>query len=132
MALATGGAARLGQQHSGVGGGGPTFLNPGKYEIPAGGMGDGYYRPSLNLIRDIDKQTLVNGSVSFDDSDANSGGIGTDRSRRTQMSFTKYLREPEEIEIDPFESTLLLYAVALEHRMAMTNRKATLNGSTHI
>ena len=28
------------------------------------------------------------------------------------MSFAKYLREPDEIEIDPFESTLLLYAVS--------------------
>jgi hypothetical protein len=28
------------------------------------------------------------------------------------MTFTKFLREPNEIEIDPFKSTLFLYAVA--------------------
>ena len=45
------------------------FMNPGKYEILAGGIvkNGEYNRPSLNLLRDIDKQTLINRSVSVID-----------------------------------------------------------------
>lgn len=91
--------------------GGPAFTNPGKYEIPAGGlMGKGYYGPSLTFLRDGDRQTLMDGSV-FEIDPLKVNGIPAGQ-RRTGMTFTKYLREPEEIEIDPFKETLLLYAVA--------------------
>lgn len=94
--------------------GGPAFTNPGKYEISAGGLlGKGYNGPSLTMLREMEKQTLVNGSVSIEDPySSTSGGAVATEERRTRMSFAKYLREPGEIEIDPFDETLLLYAVA--------------------
>lgn len=103
----------LGQQNAIVDGG-PSFANPGKYAIPPGGMdGKGYYGPSLTLLSNANTQTLVNGSVSIQDPYAY-GGVISDQSTtlHTQMSFAKYLKEPGEIEIDPYSSTLILYAVA--------------------
>ena len=52
------------------------FMNPGKYEIPAGGIGKngGYNGPSLNILNDVDKQILINGSVSIIDPFAANGG----------------------------------------------------------
>ncbi|KAL7547510.1 hypothetical protein ACHAWF_010803 [Thalassiosira exigua] len=91
--------------------GGPRFVNPGKYVIPAGGMGDnGFSGPGLKLLSD--KQTLMNGSVAVMDRLASMGITSNQKVIHTTMSFAKYLREPGEIEIDPFGSTLLLYAVA--------------------
>jgi len=94
--------------------GGPAFTNPGKYEISAGGLlGKGYNGPSLTMLREMNKQTLVNGSVSIEDPySSTSDGADATEERRTRMSFAKYLREPGEIEIDPFDKTLFLYAVA--------------------
>merc|ERR1712127_377652 len=86
---------------------GPTFSNPGKYEIPAGGWnGKGYYGPSLMSSREASAQTLINGSVSI------MGPPAAGERGRTSLSFAKYLREPDEIEIDPFKETMLLYAAA--------------------
>jgi hypothetical protein len=83
--------------------GGPYFVNPGKYEIPAGGL-DGYYGPSLGFLMSGSQQTLVNASVTTSD-DLNQ--------TVTRLSFAKYLREPGEIEINPMSGpTLILYAVA--------------------
>lgn len=83
--------------------GGPYFFNPGKYEIPAGGL-EGYYGPSLNLLMNGYQQTLVNASAT----------ISLDSNQTvTRLSFAKYLREPGEIEINPLTGpTLILYAVA--------------------
>jgi len=110
------GTATLGQQSMGGLSDGPKFVNPAKYVIPAGGIGkNGFSGPSLTLLASADKQTLVNGSVSvaFDD-DQLGGGVISDQGQGviTRLSFGKYLREPNEIEIDPFGVTLLLYAVA--------------------
>jgi hypothetical protein len=83
--------------------GGPYFVNPGKYEIPAGGL-QGYYGPSLNFLMSGSQQTLVNAStiISYDSNQTT-----------TRLSFAKYLREPGEIEINPMSGpTLILYAVA--------------------
>jgi hypothetical protein len=83
--------------------GGPYFVNPGKYEIPAGGL-EGYYGPSLNLLMSGYQQTLLNASAttSYDSNQT-----------ITRLSFAKYLREPGEIEINPLTGpTLILYAVA--------------------
>ncbi|KAL7442855.1 hypothetical protein ACHAXM_008556 [Skeletonema potamos] len=83
--------------------GGPYFVNPGKYEIPAGGL-QGYYGPSLNFLMSGSQQTLVNAStiISYDPNQTT-----------TRLSFAKYLREPGEIEINPMSGpTLILYAVA--------------------
>lgn len=110
--VATGGTAALGQQVGGIGG--PSFANPAKYIIPAGGIGDDAYSgPNLRLLSDIDKQTLINGSVSIVDPYTAGGLVTTQSKMRTQMSFAKYLEEDGEIEIDPFGSTLLLYAVSV-------------------
>ena len=94
---------------------GPKFFNPAKYLIPAGGIGkNGFSGPSLTLLASADKQTLVNGSVSVAFDDDQLGGVISDQGQGviTRLSFGKYLREPNEIEIDPFGVTLLLYAVA--------------------
>ncbi len=101
--------AGLGQQLAPLTGG-PAFFNPGKYVIPAGGIGkDAYSGPSLQLLTEVDKQTLMNATV-VADAYAQDGFL-TDQ-RVTRMSFAKYLREPDEIEIRPTEPTLLLYAVS--------------------
>ena len=85
-----------------------AFQNPAKYDIPAGGAG-GDHGPSLRLLRRTEQQTLVNGSVlNVLDPYYNDGG----ERHTARMSFGKYLREPGEVEIDPFQSTLLLYAVS--------------------
>lgn len=110
VAVATEGSASLGQQNHALEGG-PVFVNPGKYEIPAGGIEDGFSGPSLNLLSDIDKQTLINGSVSATNAYLDPDDTVSDM-MITKLSFVKYLRESEEIEIDPYEATLLLYAVA--------------------
>eukprot|EP00581_Thalassiosira_minuscula_P017730 CAMPEP_0183720986 /NCGR_PEP_ID=MMETSP0737-20130205/13442_1 /TAXON_ID=385413 /ORGANISM="Thalassiosira miniscula, Strain CCMP1093" /LENGTH=1009 /DNA_ID=CAMNT_0025950945 /DNA_START=38 /DNA_END=3067 /DNA_ORIENTATION=+ len=101
----------LGQQYAGLEGG-PTFVNPGKYVIPPGGVnGDGYYGPKLDLLSPIDMQTLVNASVSSMNSYMEPNPAVADFVS-TKISFIKYLREPGEIEIFPSRDTLLLYAVA--------------------
>jgi nitrate reductase NapE component len=86
---------------------GPTLVNPGKYEIPAGGGVDGYTGPGIETMLPLERQTLLNSSVAI---------IGPDddplQKHTTTMTFTKYLIEPDEIEIDPYEKTLFLYAVA--------------------
>jgi hypothetical protein len=109
------GSATLGQQSMGGLSDGPKFFNPAKYIIPAGGIGkNGFSGPSLTLLASADKQTLVNGSVSVVFDDDQLGGVISDQGQGviTRLSFGKYLREPNEIEIDPFGVTLLLYAVA--------------------
>ncbi len=84
--------------------GGPSFVNPGKYDIRAGGL-DGYYGPSLQFLMSDNQQTLLNASVTTSDDDSNQ--------TVTRLSFAKYLREPGEIEINPLGGpTLILYAVA--------------------
>jgi hypothetical protein len=118
VAVAEGGSAGLGQQSNVALVDGPTFINPAKYLLPAGGTGkDGYSGPSLNLLVGAEKQTLVNGSVSVVEGQQLGGGIISDQDQismqqKTRLSFTKYLRELNEIEIDPYGSTLFLYAVA--------------------
>lgn len=83
--------------------GGPSFVNPGKYDIRAGGL-DGYYGPSLNFLMSDNQQTLLNASVTTSDES---------NQTVTRLSFVKYLREPGEIEIKPLGGpTLILYAVA--------------------
>jgi len=94
--------AALGQQNSPMDGA-PYYVNPGKYEIPAGGY-DGYSGPSLSVMRPYDYQTLT-------DAWTNTTTDG-DGSEITQLAFTKYLKEPGEINLNPFKSTLFLYAVA--------------------
>lgn len=109
------GSATLGQQSMGVLSDGPKFFNPAKYIIPAGGIGkNGFSGPSLTLLASADKQTLVNGSVSVVFHDDQLGGVISDQGQgvMTRLSFGKYLQEPNEIEIDPFGVTSLLYAVA--------------------
>ena len=73
----------------------------------SGGGVDGYTGPSINTMLPIEKQTLLDATIAI---------IGPDdnplQKQTTTMTFTKYLIEPDEIEIDPFEKTLLLYAVA--------------------
>ena len=99
------GSVSLGQQLGGGIEGGPPFANPAKYDIRAGGIGDDAYNgPALSGLREIDKQTLVNGSTIF--------VIDQGGEVHTQMYFTKFLREPGEIDIDPYGYTLLLFAVA--------------------
>jgi len=103
--------ASLGQQLAGLEGG-PTFANPGKYEIPAGGIEeDGFSGPSLKLLRDYDEQTLRDGSVSTIETSLGPGRNTSDFTT-TNMSFEKYLREPNEIEIHLYKRTLFMYAVA--------------------
>eukprot|EP00804_Cyclotella_cryptica_P008835 CCRYP_013066-RA/>CCRYP_013066-RA protein AED:0.01 eAED:0.01 QI:456/1/1/1/0/0/2/438/883 len=85
---------------------GPTLFNPGKYEIPAGGV-DGYAGPSIDTMLPPNRQTLGNATVAIIGPDDNPLQKPT-----TTMTFTKFLREPNEIEIDPFKSTLFVYAVA--------------------
>lgn len=118
VAVAEDGSASLGQQSNVALEDGPAFINPAKYLIPAGGTGkDGYSGPSLNLLVNVDKQTLVNGSVSIVEGQQSGGGIISVQDQnsmpKTRLSFVKYLRELNEIEIDPYGSTLLLYVVAL-------------------
>lgn len=108
-AMSTDSDANIGQQTT-VLDDGPEFVNPGKYVIPAGGD-NGYYGPSLQWLRDTDEQTLMDASVSkvngyMDPDDA------VLEFMMTKMSFAKYLREPGEIDIDPYTPTLLLFAVA--------------------
>ena len=55
-------------------------------------------------MKSFDSQTLSNMSVLTTRTN--------DDTLVTHMSFAKYLREPGEIEIDPFKSNLFLYAVA--------------------
>ena len=118
-AVSMDGSASLGQQNLALESRKqPAFANPGKYAIPAGGvegMGKkvGYYGPSLKFLSEnANKQTLINGSVAIVDPYA-AGGIVSDQSKRhTTLSFAKYLREPGEISVDPYGSTLVLYAVA--------------------
>jgi hypothetical protein len=118
VAVAKGGNSALGLQNLALTDG-PAFINPAKYLIPAGGAGkDGYNGPSLNLLVGADKQTLVRGSVSVVEGQQSGGGIISDQDQnliqqKTHLSFAKYLRELNEIEIDPYGSTLLLYVVAL-------------------
>jgi len=109
-AMSTDNSTSLGQQNVALENG-PQFVNPGKYEIPAGGIGnDAYYGPGLKLLRDIDGQTLIDGTISMVDPYAN---LVSDQSKKsTVLSFAKYLREPGEIEINPYVSTLLMYVVA--------------------
>jgi len=112
-AVAEGGSASLGQQSNVALENGPAFVNPAKYLIPAGGTGkDGYSGPSLNLLVDVDRQTLVNGSVSVVVDQQSGGIISGQNQQKTRLSFVKYLRELNEIMIDPYGSTLLLYVVA--------------------
>jgi hypothetical protein len=98
------GRANLGQQIAPLEGG-PTFVNPGKYVIPAGGIEEGYFGPGLKLLSA--RQSLVNGTISMiNPYHAAAGEV------HTLMEFVKYWREPGEIEINPSEQTLLLYAVS--------------------
>jgi hypothetical protein len=112
VAVETSGSPSLGQQIAAVEE--VQFSNPGKYEIPAGGLGGGGFSgPSLSMLSHIDKQTLVNGSVyTLDPNDFS--GIVTAQSTtiHTKMTFVKYLQEPGEIAIDPHGSTLLVWAIA--------------------
>jgi len=95
----------LGQQLGGSVPGSPPFRNPAKYLIEAGGIGDdGYSGPSLSQLYSPEKQTLMNGSTTL--------VTNPDGQIHTQMYFTKILREPDEIEIDPYVYTLFLYNVA--------------------
>ena len=95
----------LGQQLGGSVPGSPPFRNPAKYLIEAGGIGDdGYSGPSLSHLYSPEKQTLMNGSTTL--------VTNPDGQIHTQMYFTKILREPDEIEIDPYAYTLFLYNVA--------------------
>ena len=71
---------------------GPAFINPANYSIPAGGTGrNGYSGPSLNLLVDAEKQTLVNGSVSIIEGQS-SGGIISDLDRKLILSLYKNRR----------------------------------------
>lgn len=107
VAMATSGP-RLGQQIAPLDGG-PVWANPGKYTIPAGGT-YGYYGPALNLLSS--KQTLKTGSMLLQDMYDPDDYNYVPGNSITRLSFTKYLREENEIEIKPYESTLLLWAVA--------------------
>eukprot|EP00956_Cyclotella_meneghiniana_P034502 scaffold105641_cov66-Cyclotella_meneghiniana.AAC.1 len=107
VAAASGEDVSVGQQVGTAVLDGPQLVNPGKYEIPAGGGVDGYTGPSIDTMLPIEKQTLLDSTIAI---------VGPDDSPlqkpTTTMTFTKYLIEPDEIEIDPFKKTLLLYAVA--------------------
>jgi len=59
------------------------------------------------MLMDSDKQTLINGSITT----TNPYLEGRDM-RYTRLSFVKYLREPDEVHIDPYGGSLILYAVA--------------------
>lgn len=127
--LTEGSASSVGQHNAALGEMGLAFTNPGKYEIPPGGIEDGFYGPSLSLLRGIGGQTLINGSVSMVWPYSNDAGDADDdivmqMDPRTRMSFVKYLREPNEISIDPYQPTLLLYAAAAPLR----NEDGTING----
>ena len=67
----------------------------------------GYTGPSIDTMLDVERQTLLNSSIAIIGPDDNPLQKAT-----TTMTFTKYLIEPDEIEIDPFRKTLFLYAVA--------------------
>ena len=102
------GAAAVGHQMAGAFDGGPAFMNPGKYVIPAGGV-DGYNGPALQQLLPPERQTLMDARCTY--VDTNIQGVPS----YTVLEFTKYLSEPRtfgEIEIDPYELTLILYAVA--------------------
>jgi len=109
VSMSSDGAASIGQQTT-VLDGGPGFISPGKYVIPPGGD-DGYYGPSLQWLRDADEQTLMDASVFKTDTYLDPNDAVQDFTM-TRMSFVKYLQEPGEIAIDPYISTLLLFAVA--------------------
>ena len=115
-AAARGGSASVGQQGNVVLDDMPTYFNPAKYLIPAGGIDtEGYRGPSLKLLMHKDMQTLVNASVSFIHdviSDDGTDGRANETMHRTQLNFVKYLFEPNEINIDPYGSNLVLFAVA--------------------
>jgi len=108
--------ASIGQQSFGLEDG-PQFVNPGKYEIPAGGIsedgreGRGYSGPSMVALSRFEKQTLMNGSISAINSYLTPNDSVSDL-MSTRVTFAKYLQEPGEIRINPYRSTLLLYAVA--------------------
>ena len=117
VAMATEGSsqqAQLGQQIVPLENG-PQFNNPAKYSIPAGGTGkDGFSGPSIKLMSPNIQQTLMNESVEIVDSFAAAGIISSQGSRmHTHLTFTKFLREAGEIEIKPYDRTLLLYTVAV-------------------
>lgn len=86
---------------------GPVLINPGKYEIPAGGGVDGYTGPAIETMLDVERQTLLNSSIIVVGPDDNPLQKAT-----TTMTFTKYLIELDEIPIDPLKKSLFLYAVA--------------------
>ena len=99
--------AGVGHQMAGIDGG-PAFVNPGKYDIPAGGV-DGYNGPALGQLLPPERQTLMDAACTY--VDTNIQGVP----RYTVLEFTKHLVEPRtfgEIEIDPYELTLILYAFA--------------------
>jgi len=98
----------LGQQHVAVDVG-PHFVNPAKYIIPPGGIGWGYSGPSLNLLFELEKQTLINGSITTLISNPYHAD---DDVMYTRMSFAKYFQEPGEVEINYNGTTSLMYAVA--------------------
>ena len=104
------GGAQVGQQSvkRDVGTG---FTNPGKYDIPVDGDSGGHHGPSLERLRRSSEQTLANGTVFLGQGPVASGRDAV-TGTITTMSFVKYLREPGEVNIDPYASTLLLYAVA--------------------
>lgn len=75
--------------------------------ILSGGGVDGYKGPSIDAMLTLERQTLLNSSIAIIGPDDNPLQKPT-----TTMTFTKYLIEEDEIEIDPFKRTLFLYAVA--------------------
>ncbi len=110
-AVARYGTASLGQQGNVVLDDIPTYINPAKYLIPAGGIDkEGFLGPSLKLLRNVEMQTLVNASVSIFVDPFSDDSIST--LHRTRLNFIKYLQEPNEVRIDPYGSNLLLFAVA--------------------
>ncbi|KAL7438909.1 hypothetical protein ACHAXH_006743 [Discostella pseudostelligera] len=117
-AVARDGSAILGNQGNVVLDDVPTYLNPAKYLIPAGGIDtEGYLGPSVKLLRNVEMQTLVNATVSFIidpfSDDSNSTSQSANHSiHRTLLTFAKHLQEPNEIKIEPYGSNLLLFAVA--------------------
>jgi hypothetical protein len=108
-AVARDGTASLGQQGNVVLDDIPTYRNPAKYLIPAGGI-DKEGGPSLKLLRHVGMQTLVNASVSIFVDPFSGDSFST--LHRTTLNFIKYLQEPNEVRIDPYGSNLLLFAVA--------------------
>ena len=116
-AVAVDGSPSLGQQNAALEGG-PGFVNPGRYDIPAKGLEDGYHGPSLKLLSKINKQTIMNATVSvapyysdvydyFPTDDTIISDV-----RHTHLSFVRYLRDPTGIEINPYKETIFQYAVA--------------------